>query len=156
MGRWAMPGDPLQVLLKLRTLDVDRARMVLAECLQTEAALQSRLTAVDDAENRDEAVRQRMPDAHLYAENFANRRIKLNQAREAINRTLLTAGQAVAEARRALSAARSAAEIVTQLAEERALTRQADADRKAQHALDDIARVLRQRHSVDNGVKADF
>lgn len=145
-----MARDPLRTLLKLRTHAVDRARLLLAECLQTEADLQARLRTIGDAETRDEEVMRRMPDAHLYAENFTRRRIRLNQAREATERALHTAGQGVAEARRALGAARTEAEIVTQLAEEREAANQIAAERKAQHDLDDIAHGLHQRHSSNN------
>lgn len=145
--RWAaeMAGGPLFVLQALRRREVETARHALAACLQAEAGIADRIRSLDDAARRDRAVSDAWQDRHQFLELAAIRLAAARAERSKAALQLTAAAARSQEARDLLTAARTAAEAVDQLIDERVAAAQAEAARRAQHELDDIARAARRR-----------
>ncbi len=135
-----MARDTMGLLLAVRRHAVEEARAALAACLSSEAAAAERLRAVDEAAERDRVASRSVAEAHRFIDMFALRVQSGTVERQAIEAALQVATEAAAEARAALVAARTAAESVQTLIDERAKAAAAEADRREQHALDDMAR----------------
>jgi flagellar biosynthesis chaperone FliJ len=135
-----MARDSIQILRTVRRRSVEEARHALGVCLTAEAQAADKVQAIDDAAQGDRAAHQTVAEAHLFLEMFV-RRLHLSEAQRRSAEAALTAARALsAEARAAVVAARTAAEAVETLIAERAAADEADANRREQHALDDIAR----------------
>ena len=136
-----MARDPLIVLLAVRRRSVDHQRQALAACLVAEAAAADRIRSLDEAMARDRDLTDESPDHLQFRDIFlATRRHLLAEGRTAFA-ALAEAGSHSAEARGHFATARLAAEAVERLIAERRLAARAEADRRSQHELDDIARV---------------
>jgi flagellar export protein FliJ len=135
-----MARDPIRMLLTVRRLAVEQARHTLAACLSVEATAADRLRAIDEAAQRDRRANQTVTEAHRFIDMFALRVQAAEADRRAAEAALAAAQGASADARAALVTARTAAESVDTLIGERAEATKTDAQRREQHALDDIAR----------------
>jgi flagellar export protein FliJ len=135
-----MARDPLRMLRTVRRHAVEQARHALAACLSREAAAAEQVRAIDEARERDRAAGCQVEEAHQFIDMFTLR-LQVGAAERDAAETALSAVRAAAgEARSALVAARMAAESVETLVAERADAAEADANRREQHALDDMAR----------------
>jgi hypothetical protein len=135
-----MARDPVGVLLAIRLHAVEQARSALAVCLTSEAALTDRIKALDTAVLRDRETAGSWQDAHQFVEISVFRQGAVRAERRTIAADLEAAEARSAEARGVVTAARAAAEAVGQLIAERQAAGQAEAARRDQHVLDDIAR----------------
>jgi flagellar biosynthesis chaperone FliJ len=135
-----MARDTMRMLLAVRRHAVEEARAGLSACLRSEAAAADRLRAIDEAAERDRVASRSVAEAHRFIDMFALN-VQANAAgRQAAEAALSVASEAAGEARIVLVAARTAAESIQTLINERAAAAAAEADRREQHALDDMAR----------------
>jgi flagellar export protein FliJ len=135
-----MARDPLGMLRTVRRHAVEQARHALAACLRTETAAADRLHTIDQAAERDRVANRSVTEAHRFIDMFALRLQASATERLAAEAALTAARASAAEARAELVAARTAAESVETLITERADAAETDANRREQHALDDMAR----------------
>lgn len=135
-----MARDPLQVLLAIRQRAVEQARYALATCLTTENTIAGRIRALDAAVQKDRQVGATWPDAHQFLEMSAARLEVVRAERQAAGAELAAATTRSADARGVVVAARTAAEAVERLMSAREAANLAEAVRREQHVLDDIAR----------------
>jgi hypothetical protein len=143
--------DPLAILQSVRLRSVEQARQALAVCLKAEAEAAGRVDFLDEAVKRDRAAGACLPDRQDFIQVFANRSDAVQLQRRAAVTALAAAQARVSEAQAEVADARTRAEAVEQLITERMVARQAAADGKAQHILDDIARAaraMRKRSSI--------
>jgi flagellar biosynthesis chaperone FliJ len=135
-----MARDPLLVLRAVRLRAVERARQGLAARLKTEAEAAAKVDGLTEAARLDRSAGEDMPDAHQFLQMFANRLDAVRTQRIAAGTSLTMAQARVAEARVVVVAARTQAEALEQLITAQETARVADAERKAQHEMDDVAR----------------
>jgi flagellar biosynthesis chaperone FliJ len=135
-----MARDPMRMLRTVRRHAVEQARHALAACLRTEAVAADKLRAIDEAAERDRVANRSVVEAHRFIDMFVLHSQTSATERYAVEAALMAAREAAADARAALVAARTAAESVETLITERADADEVDADRREQHALDDMAR----------------
>jgi flagellar export protein FliJ len=134
-----MARDPLQALATLRRLAVDAARQELAKCENYQAALSSHISACDTAivnnerTDRDPVDHAPVAVVHRYVE-------KLNRRSNLLRQHVPIAQMKIDAARNALSLARLAEKAIQEVTLSREQARSAEANRHAQHALDDMAR----------------
>ncbi len=137
-----MARDPMRVLLTVRRHAVEAERRTLAGCVAEQAAIAARIAALDDAMLRDRDAAAGWDDAYRFLELAPVRR----DAWLADRRTLVLEADAAAcvsqAGRDRLAAARTASESVVQSMSEREAERRAEAIRREQHELDDVARAL--------------
>nr|WP_294520009.1 hypothetical protein [uncultured Rhodopila sp.] len=138
-----MPRDPLAVLLTLRRREVDRRRQDLATCTAAETEAAAAVRSIDAAIARDRDAGESFPDHVRFRDVFLATRQHLQADRQRAMGALAEAEARSEAARGQLAAARLAAEAVDRLIAERAAAARAEADRRAQHELDDVARVRR-------------
>jgi flagellar export protein FliJ len=140
-----MAREPILALLKLRRLAVEEARQGLAGCLAREDAAERALAESEAILHREMlAAQSSASDGEVEA--FA---AWLPQGRQAVRRAQEARDSAAAEtalARAALTLARSAAEAVDNLVEQRRLAEGAEALKREQAVLDDIG----QRKPADD------
>jgi flagellar biosynthesis chaperone FliJ len=137
----------LRILLSVRRRSVEQARYALGACLAAEAAVAGKITSLDGAAARDRKTAKTWQDSHHYKEMAATRLAATHAERQAILAELAAAEDRSAQARRVVAAERASAEAVEQLIQERETAAQAEANRRDQHTLDDIARfAVRRRH----------
>jgi hypothetical protein len=135
-----MARDSIRILRAVRRRSVEQARYALAACLTAEAQAAAAVQAVADAARRDRAAHPAVEYSHQFLEMFV-RRLRVSDAKRLAAEAALTTAQArSAEARAAVVAARMAAEVVEALSVERAVADELEANRREQHALDDMAR----------------
>jgi flagellar export protein FliJ len=134
-----MAREPLRMLRTVRLFAVEQARRNLAAALAAEAAIVDQLRALDAAAERDRAANDAVAEAYLFADTFARSRQARAEARRLAEANLAAAEAVSAQARAGLTAARTAAEAVDLLIDERARVVEANAQKREQHALDDIA-----------------
>jgi flagellar biosynthesis chaperone FliJ len=139
-----MARDRLRTLSVVRQHAVDQQRQSLAACLREEAAVEDRIQVLDGAVRRDQALAEASPDRLLFYDIFMATRQHLRAEQQVTRTALADAGRQADEARIRLASARLAAEAVERLIAERTSIARAEADRRAQHVLDDIARGLRK------------
>jgi len=139
-----MARDPLKVLSAVRQRAADRQRQALAACLRAEAAIEDRIRTLEEAVRQDQVLAGTAPDAPLFHDIFIATRQHWRAEQQVSQTALAEAGRQADQARAALAAARLAAEAVDRLIDERTTAAHAEADRRAQHVLDDIARGLRK------------
>lgn len=128
------------MLRTVRRHAVDQARHVLATCLAAETAAADRLRAIDAAAQRDRVANQMVTEPHRFLDMFALRLQASAAERRAAEANLAAAQADSARARATLVDARTAAKSVETLVVERLAAAEADALRREQHALDDMAR----------------
>jgi flagellar biosynthesis chaperone FliJ len=135
-----MARDSLEILRAVRRRSVEEARYALGACLTAEAQAAAAVQAITDAARRDRAAYQAAEHSHQFLEMFVCG-LRASDAKRLAAEVALTAAQArSAEARAVVVAARMAAEAVETLNVERAAAAELEANRREQHALDDIAR----------------
>jgi hypothetical protein len=140
--------DALRILLSMRRRSVEQARHALSARLAAEAEVADRICSLDGTVRRDREAGEAWPDAHRFLEMFASRQEVIQAERRTMAADLAAAGVHAGEARGVVSAARTAAQAVEELIEEREAASQADAAKREQIALDDMARArlaVRQR-----------
>src|SRR5689334_6231297 len=139
-----MVRDPLKVLSVVRQRAVDQQRQALAACLRAEAAAEDRIERLEEAVRRDQALTEAAPDKLLFHDVFITARRYWRSEQQVFRATLAEAARQAEQSRAALAAARLAAEAVDCLIAEHEAAARTEADRQAQHVLDDIARGLRK------------
>jgi flagellar export protein FliJ len=130
----------MRILQTVRRRSVEEARSALGACLMAEKQAEDAIRAIDDKSRRDRAAHPTLQEAHCFLEMFARRVGASEMERRAAEAALTTAQAKTAEARAAVVAARTAEEAVETLIAERAAADEAEASRREQHALDDMAR----------------
>jgi flagellar export protein FliJ len=135
-----MASDRLRVVQGVRQRAVEQARQALGLCLKTETEATARILAIDDAARRDRAADRSGVDALPFGEMFTRRLGALQTERRDAVAALTAAETGSAQARAAVTAARTAAEAVETLIAERAAAEATETSRREQHTLDDIAR----------------
>jgi flagellar biosynthesis chaperone FliJ len=135
-----MARDPLQILLSMRRRSVEQARYALGACLATEAQAADRIRSLDDTVRRDRETVRAWQDSHQFMEMSALRLDAMLAQRRTLLAEFAMAETRSTQARGVVAAARTAAEAVEQLMGERAVADQAEAAKREQHVLDDIAR----------------
>jgi flagellar export protein FliJ len=135
-----MARDPLHTLATLRRMAVDFARQELAKCENYQAALNSHVRACDQAIIDNEGINQdptsqatSVAVVHGYVE-------KLNRRANLLRQHVPIAQLKTDTARSALSLARLAEKAIEEVTSKRDGARSREANRRAQHALDDMAR----------------
>ena len=140
-----MARDPLGILLAMRQRSVEQARSELGACLKAEAVVAGRIASLDEAAQRDSTTSGEWQDAHHFLEMSAIRLEVVRGDRLAAEQALTAAEACSAEARGVVTAAQTAAEAVEQLISERDVIERAEAAKREQHVLDDIARSKHRR-----------
>ncbi|WP_158932381.1 hypothetical protein [Acidisphaera sp. S103] len=140
-----MVRDPLKILLSVRRRSVEQARYALGACLAAEAAIADRIRSLDGAAARDRQTGRAWQDSHQFMEMTAIHLATLQAERRSILADLAVAEDRSGQARGVVAAERAAAEAVDQLMQERQAAVQAEANRREQHVLDDIARFVARR-----------
>jgi flagellar export protein FliJ len=135
-----MPRDPLQILHAVRRRGVDAAATVIAARVATESAAQRRLLAIDAARQRERDSAAKQPDSYQFQDMAALRLRKLQADHAAAQTDLDAAESQTRTAREHLLEQRTAEKSVATLVEQREATALANALRREQHTLDDIAR----------------
>jgi flagellar biosynthesis chaperone FliJ len=135
-----MARDPMRMLRTIRRHAVEQARHALAACQRTEIDAADKLRTIDEAAECDRIAKRSLAEAYCFIDMFVLRLQASATERHAAEAALRTARAAADDARDALVAARMAAEAVETLITERADAAEADANRREQHALDDMAR----------------
>lgn len=133
-----MAADKLRTLHTVRRLEVDQARQALGQCLRAEAEAEQRIATLDDKLRRDRAAE--IEGAHWFIDMFAARFATVHADYRTAIDVLAAARARSAEARSLVVSARTAMEVVEQLIAERDVAKRAEAARRDQHTLDDIAR----------------
>jgi flagellar biosynthesis chaperone FliJ len=135
-----MAANSIRILRSVRRRSVEEARSALGACLATEAQAVDAFEAIVEQARRDRAAHQTVEEPHQFLEMFV-RRSGVAEAERLSAEAALTAARARSEAARiAVVAAQTAAEAVETLIAERALSDEEDANRREQHALDDMTR----------------
>jgi flagellar biosynthesis chaperone FliJ len=132
--------DPLRILLAVRRQSVEQARALLGACLRSEAEALEGIRLLADAERRERTTCAAWPEALGFVEMAALRREVTRARRRDAEAALAAAEAKSAQARDGVTAARTAAEVVEQLIEERACAWRTEQALQEQHALDDISR----------------
>ena len=112
---------------------------MLGNCLKAETEAAARLRTLEDGIRRDRAA-SGSADLLEFADMFAARRNTAQVDRRTATMAMSAAELGTAEARAAVAVARTAAETVQRLIDERAALQDAERTRQEQHVLDDIAR----------------
>jgi hypothetical protein len=139
-----MARDPLRALATLRRLAVDTARQELVKCETYQTALSSHISACDTAiinnelAGHDPADQAPVAVVHGYLE-------KLKQRSNLLREYVPIAQMKSDAARDALARARLAEKAIVEVSLKRAQTQLAEASRRTQHALDDMARSTRRK-----------
>jgi VIT1/CCC1 family predicted Fe2+/Mn2+ transporter len=135
-----MAANSIRILRSVRRRSVEEARSALGACLATEAQAVDAFEAIVEQARRDRAAHQTVEEPHQFLEMFV-RRSGVAEAERLSAEAALTAARARSEAARiAVVAAQTAAEAVETLIAARALSDEEDANRREQHALDDMTR----------------
>jgi flagellar export protein FliJ len=140
-----MTRDPLETLVRLRRSVVEDARRALAACVEAEDAASAALRCAEAAIFREQDAAGSIDTGDGAVEAFA---VWLPQGRRAVAQAREAhayAGAATVQARAVLSAARASAEAADRLLASRAAAREAEAARREQSALDEVA-ARRFRH----------
>ena len=139
-----MARDPLRTLATLRRFAVSAARQELVKCEHYQVALNSHVRACEQAITDNEPTKrdcetQLAPIAvsHGYIE-------KLHRRANLLRQHVPLAQMKTEAARNVLSAARLAEKAVQKVSVKRDQVRLLESERRAQHALDDVSRLLRR------------
>jgi flagellar export protein FliJ len=134
-----MPGDPLDVLLRVRRLAVDQARQALAECLTLETAASARCEEIAAAIVEETTAATALTSDDQTVEAFADWLRQTLPLQSAANLALTNAEARTKEARTVLAAARAGVRAVEAILEQKEADRRVRQARGEQHALDEIA-----------------
>jgi flagellar export protein FliJ len=138
-----MARDPMVPLLKLRRLAVDQARQSLADCLAREQMTEKALAEAEAALDRETLAAQASAsdgEVEAYAAWLPYGRMAVQKAQSARDAAAVetTLGRA------ALTLARSAAEAVEKLIEQRRQKNLAEAEQRERKVLDEAGQRRRQ------------
>jgi flagellar export protein FliJ len=140
-----MARDTLALLHALRRFAVDRAVQTLAACIAAETAAAASVATIEDTIPAERAFADARADAPHAMEDFARWSAEARSRRDAGLAALALTQAQTASARTHLAEARSEASAVEELIAVRTARARELAERGEAHALDDIARTLRQR-----------
>ncbi len=143
-----MVRDPLHALLGIRRRAVDQARETLADSVAAESTAIAKILASDVAIRAERAAIDSGRDDGRGAEMFAAWSAQARVRRAAAVAALAAAEDRTTHSRALLAAARSAADAVEQVIEQRAAAEQAKTAVREGHGLDDIARAQRRARAV--------
>jgi flagellar export protein FliJ len=135
-----MADDPLDVLLRLRTLAVDQTRQALAACIHAETEAASRCNMIDATIAREIAAATSLGSDDRAVEDFAAWLRRMLPEQALANDALAQAETHTKEARLVLAAGRKGVRAVETLQEKQAVERSARRARQEQLALDEAAR----------------
>lgn len=133
-----MARDPLNTLLTIRQRTVDQSRQALAGCLAVETATADAIRAIDAAVEEQRAIADRLPEQHRGTDMVLAWSGRMRTKRAAAVAAFRKAELETASARAVLAESRAATQAVQRTIAERAIAAQAEAERRGQHALDDI------------------
>ena len=132
-----MTQDPLESLLRLRRLAVDEARRGLADCLRAESQAAEALAALEAAIERETDVAADLSAGDAEVEAFAAWLRRMRPKQQAAHAAEAQAEAATAQGRAILAAARAAVSAVEDMLAEHTAERKAEAQRQAQHEIDE-------------------
>lgn len=138
-----MPRDSLEAVLRIRQRALDEAVRDFAEALRIEAEAEQATGAIEAAMAREAEAASDPATDDAAVEAFG---VWLRKARKDLAMATIARERAAAETARQraiVAAARAAVRAAEQMISDRAARRRAAADRREQHALDEIA--LRRR-----------
>ena len=135
-----MGRDPLGVLLTVRQRTVDQSRQALAACLKAETAAIEAIRSIDYVIDQEQDAANQFPEHHCGTDTVAAWLGRVRAERMQAVATLAAAETQTAAARAVLLAARSAVQAVQHTIAERAVVARAEADKREQHDLDELAR----------------
>jgi flagellar export protein FliJ len=131
--------DPLESLLRMRRMAVDDARRGLAECLRAEGQATAEVAAIEAAIEQEMEVATRLTAGDFEVEAFAAWLRQMRPRQRAALAGEQEAETATMEARTVLAAAQAAVRAVEEMLEQHAAAARAEAERRAQGELDEIA-----------------
>lgn len=134
-----MTHDPLEALLRLRRTAVDEARRGLAHCLRVEGEAAASVSAIEAAIERETELASSLAAGDAEVESFALWLRRIRPKQRAAQAAELEAATATARARAVLGAARAAVRAVEATLEKHAAAAQAEAERRAQAEIDEVA-----------------
>jgi flagellar export protein FliJ len=143
-----MKPDPLESLLRLRRIAVDKARHDLADCLRAESEVQARVAAIAASIEHEAEVATDLSTGDAEVEAFAAWLRRIRPTQRAAEAAAEQAAAEAAEARAALAMARAAVRAVEEIQSHHADAARAEAERAAQRELDEAAR----RGQIDDRV----
>lgn len=135
-----MKRDPLEALLRLRQVAVDRSRRDLADCLRAEAEAEGDVRAIDASIEHEAELVSDLGAGDAEVEAFAawlrRMRPRQREAKCAVEQAEADTGAA----RAALAMAQAAVRAVEEIQLHQADAARADAERAAQREIDEMAR----------------
>ena len=145
-----MASEPLKTLLRVRRLQVDEARRELGRQERYRHTLDTHILATE------QALRNAMPSADSYRadvvqlEAFQRQGDRLRYQNQMLRMHAPQVQTQIEAAQGSLASARQAARAVEELVAARIRDRNAEALRRQQHELDDVARGLLLRQRVND------
>jgi flagellar export protein FliJ len=143
-----MNRDPLEALLRLRRIAVDKARHDLADCLRAESDAEARVAAIAASIEHEAEVATDLSAGDAEVEAFAAWLRRIRPTQRAAEAAADEATAETAEARAALAMARAGVRAAEEMQSHRADAARAEAERAAQRELDEAAR----REEIDRHV----
>ncbi|MBV8914242.1 MAG: hypothetical protein JOZ05_14525 [Acetobacteraceae bacterium] len=134
-----MKQDPLKSLLRLRETAADQARRELAECLRAESEAAAAIVAIEAAIRREMEAASSLAAGDAEVEAFAAWLRRMRPQQQAAETARTAAEAATSEARAVLGAARAAVRAAEAALEGKTAAAQAEAARKAQGEIDEVA-----------------
>jgi flagellar export protein FliJ len=134
-----MKHDPVKSLLRLRQTAVDQARCQLAECLRAETDAEAAIAAIEAAIAREMDAATSLAGDDAEVEAFAAWLRRMRPHEQAAHAAREAAEAATSEARAVLGAARAAVRAAEAVLEKNTAAIQAEAARKAQAQIDEVA-----------------
>ncbi|HEY2619395.1 MAG TPA: hypothetical protein VGI78_18790 [Acetobacteraceae bacterium] len=134
-----MTDDPLEALLRLRRMAADEARRGLAQCLRVESEAAAAVAAIEAAIERETEAATCLAAGDAEVEAFAAWLRRIRPKQQAAHAAEVEAEAATTRARAVLGAARASVRAVEEMLEKRAATAQAEAERRAQNEIDEVA-----------------
>jgi flagellar export protein FliJ len=134
-----MKHDPVESLLRLRKMAADQARRELAECLRAESEAAAATAAIKAAIARETEAASSLAVGDTEVEAFAAWLRTMRPQQQAAHAAQAAAEAATSEARAVLGAARAAVRAAEAVLEKNSAVAQAEAARKAQNQIDEVA-----------------
>ena len=135
-----MKRDPLDALMRLRRIAVDKARRDLADCLRAESAAASAVATIAASIEHEAEVATDLAAGDAEVETFAAWLRHMRPKQRAAEAAADEAAAETAEARAALAMARAAERAVEEMQAHHADAARAAAEREAQRELDEVGR----------------
>ncbi len=135
-----MKRDPLEALLRLRRMAVDKARHDLADCLRAESEAQARVADIAASIEHEAEVATDLSTGDAEVEAFAAWLRRIRPTQRAAEVAAQEATAEIAEARAALAMERAAVRAAEEMQLHHTDAARAEAERAAQRELDEAAR----------------